>query len=132
MNITMTRENLLSHLETKLKYAEREDARIKAEHERDEQAALEKFRKKLREAIAWDYKTAKRKTERYSNNNLQLDAPACPKLQATEIRRVIDCIKLDGRKSGSYEISEKGINDDVWRAVHWKPAKDRAKETVCD
>ena len=123
MKITMTREALLERLADRLKAAKAEDARLLAEHKKEEAKSLITFRKNLRDAMKWNYETAKKK---YSG--VSLDRLSCPMIQANFITRVIASVKLETRKS-SFVISE---NSDIRRAILWVPESEKPKETACD
>ena len=124
MNISMTKEALLKRLKEQLAEAKAEDKRQAEKHQKDEAAALEKWRAKLRAALKSTYHEAK-KVDGYM---LRLDPPPCPKLSAPRFERLIASLKLDCRES-SFSLHENG---DLHEAVTWLPESKRPKETVCD
>lgn len=125
MNISMTKDELLARLKEQLAIAEAEDRRAAEVHEKEEQQALERFRAKLKAALKWDYKTAKK--SRYSRD-LSMESPDCPRLEAPFFKNLITSLKLDTREQ-KFNLSDGG---DLHRAVTWLPASRRPKETVCD
>lgn len=127
MFITVTKEELLKLLESQEAKAKKEDERIAKSHRKDEQAALMKFRADLREAMKWDYATAKKRSGRYSGA-VVLVSPSCPRLETPQFADKIANIRRDMRKS-PYRIHD---GSDIDRALKWVPASERPATTVCD
>jgi hypothetical protein len=123
--ISISREELLAKLAQAKVKADREDAKAAARHEKEEQAALKRFRDQLREALKWDYKTTKQNYFRVGSRN---DFPSCPMRHATRIEIAIEQIKLDTRK-GRFHLNE---NSDWYKAAMWLPESERPKASVCD
>lgn len=128
MIISIDKPTLLKNLNEVLKRAIEEDKRLAAEHAKDEQVALKKFRELLKSPMNWDYKKAKL-VNRYNGKTLQMDAPSCPTLNAPFIRSIIKQIKLDNRKDERFNIHE---NEDMHKALMWVPESEKAKSTVCE
>lgn len=122
MTITMKREALLQKLAEKLELAKAHDEKVAAKHRDDEQAALKKFKDRLRDILKYDYGKMK------SINHIYFDRPSCPDLASARIQRVIDLVKLDTRKI-AFRISERS---DIERAILWVPESSKPKKTVCD
>lgn len=127
MYITMTKEELLKRLASQESKARKEDEAKTKEHRKDEEKAMKKFRDKLREALKWDYATAKKKSHDY-RTRLDLESPSCPRLEAPRFTKMIEGVKLDMRKA-PYRIHDGG---DIDRALQWKPEREKAAQTVCD
>lgn len=123
MNISMTREAILEALERQLKLAKAEDEGIKKQHEKEEQAALAKFRATLKDAMTWDYKRVKNR----SYDALQLKSPACPRSNAEPIARAIQHVTLDTR---SRFVAGQG--SDLHQALTWLPESKRPKKSICE
>jgi hypothetical protein len=121
--ISISRDELMAKLlEAKAK-ADKEDEKAADKHKREETAALVAFRAAIREALKWDYETAKRRYMR-----VQLDrTPSCPSRVARPIELAIAQVKMDNRK-GPYRLSHVS---DWYKAASWLPASDRPKESVC-
>lgn len=122
MQITMKRDNLISQLEAKLAEAKLEDAKAAEKHRKAEDAAMEKFRTKLKEAMKWDWKKAK--AARY--NDIAVEVPACPRLEHKPIEAVLKMV----RASESKQFVVKS-DTDIHRALFWIPAS-KQRNTVCD
>lgn len=124
MTISMNREDLLNSLRERLEAAKAEDRRAAEKHKKDEQAALERFRDKLRKALTWNYHDAK------NAGRVSLDRPSCPMLQANRISEVIRMVKMDTRKR-SFAVRE---HSDLHAAITWTPESEsrKHKNTVCD
>lgn len=126
MFITLSKDALLKLLEAQEVIAKKEDAKSAKFHQKDEAAALVKFRERLKAALKWDYATAKKSQQDYTNR-IEMPSPKCPRLEAPRFRGIIEGIKLDMRKS-PYRIHDGG---DLHRALNWKPESQRVSETVC-
>ena len=87
MVITMTREDILRRLETRLEVAKAEDKRAAAEHKKAEQAAEKKYKDMIRAHLSLDWKTLKKAQPIY------VQSPSCPRLQAPYIQSKIDAMK---------------------------------------
>jgi hypothetical protein len=125
MTIVMSKTELLATLDKVLERAKREDDRIAKKHQADEQAALEKFRKRLREVLNWNW----HKVKEIGYAELRPDKPSCPFLQSPHIERAIRELKLDKRKNEQMNIAP---GSDIHAALTWLPESERAKKTVCD
>jgi hypothetical protein len=125
MNIVMSKAALILHLAERLKLAKAEDASVLKDHRKAEQETLIEFRAKLREALKWDYKTAKSK---YFSVKEQ-SKPSCPRSQAAAIYQELRSVQLDTRKSEQFRISP---NTDLYNAVNWLPASERTKPDLCE
>lgn len=126
MHISMTRDDLIERLKDRLAAAKADDARIARLHQADEAKALEKFRAACREAMKWDY--AKVKKKNFDVDFAYSARPACPRLQHPAIAVQIRMVELDSRK-GPFSI---GKGTELYDAVMWQPANERAAKTVCD
>ena len=124
MSIVMAKDKLIEHLTERLKLAKAEDALKLAAHRSQEQAALLKFRERLREALKWDYKKAKEYCYRKS---ISIESPACPSSQAAAIDRELRCVKLDVRKQ--FTVTPK---TELFSAVNWLPEAERPRSSMCD
>jgi hypothetical protein len=122
--ISISREELLAKLNEAKARADKEDAKNAAKHEKDEAAALKRFRDNLREALKWDYPTAKAKWFRVDVK----DVPQCPRRHAHAIEVAIAQVKMDSRK-GRFRLAD---NSDWYRAAMWLPESERPKASVCD
>lgn len=97
----MKREDLLVRLAEMLPEAEKRDKATVAKHKRDEAEYLKQFRAACREALRWDYETAK---ARYFKAMVvrptsyggfdQVQSPHCPKATAETIRRYIREVEM--------------------------------------
>lgn len=126
MVISLPKSDLMLRLKDALVRAEKEDIRAKKEHERLEQAALQKFREQLRLAMKWDYATAKKhRFEVDLNRELR---PTCPTSSVPEIKHIIRCVEADTRKA-PFHIPK---GSDVEQAMNWLPPHERPKKSVCD
>ena len=120
MTVVMSKPALLDHLGSILKAAQKEDEKAKEKHTQDENFALEKFRRLLREAEKWDYKTLKK---HYFEVGLKRgEQPDCPDSAAEPIKRVIRMVKLDKREQ--FSISPL---TDLYAAINWLHEAERHK-----
>jgi hypothetical protein len=120
--ISMSRDELLAKLLEAKARADQDDARKAAAHAKEEQAALMKFRERLKAAMKWDYETAKK------SYSVRLDSPSCPSRSARPIELAITQVKLDSRK-GRFYLSE---GSDWFKAATWLPESKRPKQSICD
>src|SRR4051812_1558962 len=125
MQMVMTRAAIEAKLAEVLKLAEADDRRRKAEHEKEERAAHEVFRKMLRDALKWDYATTKK--NRFEVELGYRDQPACPVASAPQIKLAIAMLKLDGRKS-AFNVSD---TSDLGKALLWLPENMRPAKSLC-
>jgi len=122
MTITITKDEVLKRLNERLAMATAEDIRATNQHRMDEAAALDAYRDKLRKRLTMTWKEVKKA------DGIYLNAPSCPRLQAPDISRVIQGVKLDNRKA-PYRLAQ---NSDIYAAMTWLPESKRPKKTVCD
>lgn len=126
MQITMTRDALINRLKDRLSEAQKEDERTKKAHEKEEQAALVAWRKRLREALSWPYSRAKN-CGHYRGESLDFKAPSCPNRESESIGAVLRMIEISTSKT--FHVSDK---TDVGMAVNWQPKSQQLGKTLCD
>lgn len=122
MNIKITRESLIEKLKAQVVLAKAEDQRKLKAHQHAEEVALQKFRLKLRAALKWDYKTARK------SHHVYLEGPSCPRPEATSIEAILKMVELDQHK-GDWSIKQ---GSDIGSALAWVPASKRPPDTLCD
>lgn len=97
----MKRDDLLAKLREMLPAAEKADAVTLKKHERDEAAHLKRFKEACREALKWDYETAKAhrfeakvtKPNSYGGRS-DVYAPHCPTARVDIINRAIAEVEM--------------------------------------
>jgi hypothetical protein len=117
--IRMSRVELLAALEACRSWARKTDRENLREHRAAEKAALKKFHDACREALKWDYETAKGKTQ--YRDRPHLDTLSCPISQEARLDALIAPVKLskqttytisnDGALRGVYEFLTRDVND---------------------
>lgn len=115
--LAITKDDLVAVLTNKLPVAKAYDAERMAAHRKVEAAKLTEFRQACREAIKWDYTTARKHNfapvDRYA---LRAD---CPILMAARIERAIARLKVDGRKR--LTLDSRGRDSDLFELATWDP-----------
>jgi hypothetical protein len=121
-NIAMTykKDALLEALNALLPIARKQDAEAVKKHKADEKVFLQKFREACREALKWDYETAKNmhfsfRREAFSS----YDRPTCPRRREDTVQRAIDLVtrspaeKFRIHDSGQYAFIYRVLTEDV-------------------
>lgn len=128
MDFQFSKAALLQALENRRKWAIALDAKNIRKHAAAEVSYLTLFKKELKAALKWDYKTAKKNGFRlpsfngYGNH----DRPTCPSSFVQSLNTTIDHIKRDGRTR--YSITSSGMTS----KIHWLLTYDEnAKPNVC-
>jgi len=120
--ILMTRDQLLTRLAEQRKVAEQFDKQALAEHRAEEKAYLTDFRANCREALKWDYETAKEKdfeVRPARDGRRRWGQPQCPTSQVIRIDRAIAHVTLDSR--AKYALNNSGIHSTLHALVTWDP-----------
>lgn len=101
--LRFTRAELLEAIEARRSWAEHLDAQNLAKHLKDEKAYLAKFRAACREALKWDYETAKvrRFNVLYPGRSL---SPDCPRSLVAGVDRYLNTIGATRQKSFSISV----------------------------
>lgn len=121
--LRFNRDQLLEALEARKGWAAEIDAENLATHAKDEKAALVEFRAKCREALKWDYKTAK---GNYFSVE-KITRPYCPNSLVSDLDRHINHIVAS--RQVRFVISESG----AWSRVHYLLTHDRTiKPDLCE
>lgn len=124
MKMTLERKNIIEILQRNLKLAKVQDAAVVKKHKAAEEVHMSRFRTKLREALTWDYQTAK-------GNNFESERvynpPACPLLEAADIDRWLRIMKLDQREVIAFENDK-----EIGLAITWIPMAERLASKACD
>lgn len=114
--LRMKKEDLIAHLESLLPAAEADDKKRMAAHKQQEQEYLKLFREVCREAVKWDYETAK---ANYFKTQPKRASPSCPTLTAPRIQEALRRIRIDGRQV--YTLSAGGRSSRIFDLVTWTP-----------
>lgn len=123
--LRFTRDELIAALEARRPWAERLDAEHLAEHQKAEKAYLARFRAACREAVKWDYETAKAKYFTVLENS-RFGRPECPTSLVAGLDRHLNMIKASRQKS--FAISDSG----GWsRVFHLLTHDDAIKAEMC-
>lgn len=123
MNIIIKRSELLAKLKDRLEAAKRFDAAEEAKVERKKELALIGFRKRLKEALKFDYQKAST-CGNYRGFDLSFRTPDAHRPQAEFINRVIQRVQ---HCSVDRFVINNGSEDE--RALLWQPpVQDRRDE----
>ena len=106
--LRFTKDQLIEALEARREWAQQLDAANLAKHQAEEKAALAKFRQECKEALKWDYQTAKSNWFRVG----KVDRPHCPSSLVASLDRHLNQVKASYQTR--YTISESG----GWSQVH--------------
>lgn len=124
MDISITKEALVSRLNEKRAEAEAFDKKQLAAHRKDERAMLATFRERLREAARWTDAEAKKHSWTAGLNYDERRGANCPTSKVAEYDKVLDALLLDSRKRFTI-----GPSSELGRLVHWSP--EPAAEALC-
>ena len=114
--ITMSKADIIERLKSQIKLAEKHDREAIAQHKKDEHAHLLAFREACREALKWDYLTAKAKDFSVGGYALKRSAPSCPLSKAVWLKNELLRIELS-----SQETYKAGPATSLHRALVWDP-----------
>ena len=121
--ITMSRDELATALEDRRVWAEQRDAALTKAHRKSEEEALKAFRRRLREALKWDYETAAGTPRRHGSGRYNIpkvaldDAPSCPLLAVPRLDGALRALRLSNQKR--YVVEPKGRHSDLyWLLTH--------------
>ena len=120
MAMRFTRDQLLEQLRGQLGKAVLYDKEQKALHKKAEKEALERFRASLREALKWDYATARKNWFSVKETN----RPSCPDSMETTVRRAIAMVERSAQKT--YTVSDNSWL--IWTALTFDMPK---RKDVC-
>ena len=126
--LRFARDELIEALEGRREWAERLDAEHLAEHQRAEKAFLAKFRASCREAVKWDYQTAKEHyfqvmegVGRYGSGQ-----PNCPSSLVAKLDRNLSVVRASRQKT--FQVSDGG----AWSSVYYLLTHDETiKAEMC-
>ena len=106
--LRFTKDQLIEALEARREWARRIDADNLANHQKEEKAALAKFKQGCRDALKWDYQTAKENWFQVERVN----RPRCPNSLEANLDRQLSQVKASCQIR--YTINDRGS----WSEVH--------------
>ena len=135
MNLKFTKAQLEAALEARRPWAQKLDKKRIKQHAHDERVYLERFRKKLQDALKWDYEIAKKKGFEVSLSYAeQRERPTCPEGVEANLDKAIAQVAMDGRER--YVLSaippRRSYGEDN-TYIYWLLTHDEnAKKDVCE
>jgi endonuclease/exonuclease/phosphatase (EEP) superfamily protein YafD len=111
--LTMSREELLATLNARMPAAKAADKKALDAHRKQEVQFLENCKKGWREALKWDYETAKKK--QFTPNRGSYYGPSCPMSKESELTRLISMVERTGMRR--FVITEGGKYDSIYRML---------------
>ena len=123
-SINIDRADLIAELKRRLPLAKKHDEKAKAAHKKAEAELLKKFHARCREALKWDYKTAKGHNFEAGVNWRMRDLP-CPQEIAPTIERELAALELS--KQQTFTISDSKYST-LWLCLMYDAPEER---TVC-
>jgi len=119
-----SKEALLEALEARRSWAEKLDVKSTREHAKAELKCVNEFRKRLKDAVNWDYKQLKA-----HNFEVEIDytfRPECPISYVSELDNAIAQVKNDGRSK--FRITSNNFPKVLFVLTY----NENAKQDVCD
>lgn len=123
MDFNFNKQQLLEKLKSRRVWAKALDAKLLAQHKKEEEAALKKYRNELRAALKQTYKQLINKG---NWRGIYLNQPPCPRLVCTMLETAVKAIELDGTKR--YHITATGHLKDVHYLLTYD---ENVKTTAC-
>jgi hypothetical protein len=132
--LTYTKEALLEKLASLRPAAEKRDKAAIAKHKKEEAAYLKRFHAACREALKWDYETAKssgfnaRVTESndYGGKN-SVSAPRCPSEETNTLERLISLVNYSHQQR--FMVTARGKFSEIYDLL---TADIVAEKDVCE
>lgn len=120
MSITLdyTRDELFERLNALLPAAKKADEKALAAHAKAEQAYLKKFHAACRDALKWDYQTAKAhyfEPKIMNGRHNSYDAPTCPRSVEQRLTRTIAF--LERTTQTRFHLSPRGKWSDIYELL---------------
>ena len=115
--LAITKDDLVLVLKDKLPAAKAYDAERMAAHRKVEAEKLTEFRQWCRDAVKWDYATAKKRN--FSPADKYALRAECPVLLASRMERAIARLSVDGRKK--LTLDSGGRDADLYSLATWDP-----------
>jgi hypothetical protein len=112
-------EDLIARLKAKLPAAKKKDERAMVAHRKAEQAFLDKFKQGCRDALKWDYGTAKNAGFSPIGGRSYHYGPSCPQSEEERLKRMISLVEHSAQKrftltsSGKYSLIYQEMTKDI-------------------